>query len=83
MSIDALFAQKKREKMMAKKQQQADTKNKRMAFKQQLEAQSPKVYVQDIIVIRNKLVQLFSLGTIFLHAIRYIQPASEQASAPT
>lgn len=43
MSIDALFAQKKKEKMMAKKQQQADTKNKRMAFKQQLEAQSPKV----------------------------------------
>ena len=51
MSIDALFAQKKKEKMMAKKQQQADTKNKRMAFKQQLEAQSPKVYVQEVIVI--------------------------------
>ena len=49
MSIDALFAQKKKEKMMAKKQLQADTKNKRMAFKQQLEAQSPKVYVQEIV----------------------------------
>lgn len=45
MSIDALFAQKKKDRMMAKKQLQTDVKNKRMAFKQQLEAQSPKVYV--------------------------------------
>ncbi|KAJ7387086.1 Smoothelin-like protein 1 [Desmophyllum pertusum] len=42
-SIDALFAQKKKEKFMAKKQQQADSKNQRMAFKQQLEASAPKV----------------------------------------
>ena len=41
-----MLAQKKKEKMMAKKQQQMDTRNKRMAFKEQLEAQSPKVYVQ-------------------------------------
>jgi len=45
-SIEAMLAQKKKEKMMAKKQQQMDTRNKRMAFKEQLEAQSPKVYVQ-------------------------------------
>lgn len=40
-----MLAQKKKERMMAKKQQQADTRSKRMAFKEQLEAQSPKVYV--------------------------------------
>lgn len=44
-SIEAMLAQKRKEKMMAKKQQQADTRNKRMAFKEKLEAQSPKVYV--------------------------------------
>lgn len=42
-SIEAMLAQKRKEKMMAKKQQQADTRNKRMAFKEKLEAQSPKV----------------------------------------
>ena len=45
-----MLAQKRKEKMMTKKQQQADTRNKRMAFKEKLEAQSPKVYV---IVINN------------------------------
>ena len=44
-SIEAMLAQKKKERMMAKKQQHADTRSKRMAFKEQLEAQSPKVYV--------------------------------------
>ena len=48
-SIDAMMAERQKEKMMAKKQRQADTKNMRMAFKQQLEAQSPKVYVQEIV----------------------------------
>ena len=43
-----MLAQRKREKMMAKKQQQADTKSMRNAFKQQLEAQSPKVYVPHV-----------------------------------
>ncbi|XP_029205050.2 smoothelin-like [Acropora millepora] len=42
-SIEAMLAQKRREKIMAKKQHQADTRNKRMAFKEKLEAQSPKV----------------------------------------
>lgn len=77
MSIDALFAQKKKEKMMAKKQQQADTKNKRMAFKQQLEAQSPKVYVQEIVVWKNGPITL--TGNLVYNApmflIRYIQHA--------
>ena len=38
-----MLAQKRREKMMAKKEQQTDTRTKRMAFKEKLEAQSPKV----------------------------------------
>ena len=59
MSIDALFAQKKREKMMAKKQLQADTKNKRMAFKQQLEAQSPKVYVKKLLLSETNWFNCF------------------------
>ena len=42
-SIEAMLAQKRREKIIAKKQHQADTRNKRMAFKEKLEAQSPKV----------------------------------------
>lgn len=42
-SIDALFAQKKKERMMAKKKAEANTKDRRNAFKQQLEAQAPKV----------------------------------------
>lgn len=42
-SIEAMLAQKRREKMMAKKEQQTDTRTKRMAFKEKLEAQSPKV----------------------------------------
>ena len=48
-----MLAQKKKEKMMAKKQQQADTRNKRMAFKEQLEAQSPKVYVEFSVIKSN------------------------------
>lgn len=42
MSIDARLAQKRKERVMAKKQSAADTKNKRAAFVQQLESQSPK-----------------------------------------
>ena len=45
-SIDALFAQRKKERMMAKKKAEANTKDRRNAFKQQLEAQAPKVYVK-------------------------------------
>lgn len=45
-SIDALFAQRKKERMMAKKKAEANIKDRRNAFKQQLEAQAPKVYVK-------------------------------------
>ena len=39
-SIDALFAQRKKERMMAKKKVEANTKDRRNAFKQQLEAKA-------------------------------------------
>lgn len=47
-----MMAERQKGKMMAKKQRQTDTKNMRMAFKQQLEAQSPKVYVQEIAEVK-------------------------------
>lgn len=70
-----MLAQKKKEKMMAKKQQQADTRNKRMAFKEQLEAQSPKVYVEFSVIKSNRNLLQNHVFFVFLFFIYLLDQA--------
>ena len=65
-----MLAQKKKERMMAKKQQQADTRSKRMAFKEQLEAQSPKVYVLKLHL--RAQMQHYTAQCYIWHTYQYI-----------